>query len=114
MCRDYRCVASLDFKQSRDLAAAISWSGWSIQVLSGGRMTYVSIMSYRRGCYSCMCYSFYGLICFLLALIGMQYQWRRGNGDTYRVLLECGPGNYHSMRDKPYTTNCPDWAGVFT
>ena len=115
MCHDYRWAASLDFKQSWDVAATISWAGWSIQVWSEETMTYVCTASYRRGCCSYIWCSFCGSICFLLAVICIQNQWRRDNGETYRTfavelftaLLECRSGNYHSTRDKSYTTKLP-------
>ena len=50
-------------------------AGCPIRVWSGGRMTSVCTVSCTRGCCSCVCCSFCGLICFLLAVVGIQNQW---------------------------------------
>ena len=71
VCRGYRWAASLDLKQSRDLVATIAWGRLfhSGMVRGGGGMRYVCTVSCSRGCCSCVCCSFCGLICFLLAVV---------------------------------------------
>ena len=71
----YRWAASLDLKQSRDLAATISWGRLFHSGMVRGKMTHVCTVSCSRGCCSCVYCSFCGLIWFLLAVVGIQNQW---------------------------------------
>ena len=51
-------------------------TGCSIWGWSGGRMTSVCTVSCSRGCCSCVCCSFWGLVWFLLAVVGIQNEWQ--------------------------------------
>ena len=54
--------------------------GWSVWLQAGSKpgletVTSVCTVSCSRGCCSCVCCSFCGLIWFLLAVVGIQNQW---------------------------------------